>query len=200
MTPFPTPKVPAREVPKPKPIRTDFQGRPARFLMRNSKGHPDFVMTMLVTVIVATLLVLLFWTALNLLAFRAPFLTKPAASSEAAVATVDSTDTATPPVATQDPLLDDDQLDYLRDLLDTFNEHAQLIVLGLASSIFSLAGAYYLRRASYDKHYERMRRDELDRILPRFEPTAAPPEVAPGIPYYPETHLHPPLDRTGEDI
>ncbi len=34
--------------------------RPASFMLRNSKGHPDFVMTMLVAVTLAMFIVVMF--------------------------------------------------------------------------------------------------------------------------------------------
>lgn len=93
--------------------------KPASFLLRNSKGHPDFIMTMLVAVILATFLVILFWMWMNTRAMD----TAIKISLQANV------------------------LAHLKD----FNETSRLIILGLFSSVFSLAGAYYLRRMSQDK-------------------------------------------------
>lgn len=100
---------------------TDKKLNPARFLMVNSKGHPDFIMTMLVSVTLALFLVLLFWMMLNLLALKLSLANQGANS--------------------------------IVKLLDSFNENARLLVLGISSSVFSLAGAYYLRRQAHDKHY-----------------------------------------------
>ena len=104
--------------------------RPASFMLNNSKGHPDFVMTMLVAVILATFLVILFWMWMNTQAL------------EMAVHTE----------------LETQILSQLKD----FNETSRYIILGLFSSVFSLAGAYYLRRSSYDKHFQERERTRLE--------------------------------------
>jgi len=96
------------------------EGKPAKFLLYNSKGHPDFIMTMLVVMILALFLVVLFWMLLNIMALRMTGSTGNVQLSQ---------------------------------FIMSFNENARLIVLGICSSVFSLAGAYYLRRASFDKHY-----------------------------------------------
>lgn len=97
------------------------KGNPARFLLRNSRGRRDFLMTMLVIVILAMLLSILFFLFMNFLSLLG---TGVAADSEAAAT------------------------------LRSFNDNIRLVILGLCSSVFSLAGAYYLRRSSYDRHYE----------------------------------------------
>ena len=104
--------------------------RPASFMLNNSKGHPDFVMTMLVAVTLAMFLVVLFWMLLNVLAFRAA--------------------------------TDADSSKYVFQMLESFNENARMIVLGFGSSVFSLAGAYFLRRYSYDKHFQERERTRLE--------------------------------------
>ena len=104
--------------------------RPASFMLNNSKGHPDFVMTMLVAVTLAMFIVVLFWMLLNVLAFRAATDAEPSK--------------------------------YVFQVLESFNENARMIVLGFGSSVFSLAGAYYLRRASYDKHFQERERTRLE--------------------------------------
>ncbi len=138
--------------------------RPASFLLRNSKGHPDFVMTMLVAVILATFLVILFWMLMNTLAIKGAM--------------------GTPP----DPVV--------LTALSNFNDNTRLIVLGLCSSIFSLAGAYYLRRASYDKHYESLEKTRVEHGIPNGGGAATsgflPPDQS--------SLLHTNYDNTGEDI
>lgn len=98
---------------------------PAKFLLKNSKGYPDFVMTMLVAVILCLFVVLLYWMMLNLIGLH--LLSNPNAEKS----TVES----------------------ISALLSNFNENSQIIIVGICSSVFSLAGTYYLRRAAYDKHY-----------------------------------------------
>ncbi len=107
--------------------------KPAGFLLRNSKGHPDFIMTMLVAVILATFLVILFWMWMNTRAM------------DMAVK----------------PNLGTGILDQLKD----FNKTSQLIILGLFSSVFSLAGAYYLRRMSQDKEQTAIEKVRLEQGL-----------------------------------
>ena len=97
--------------------------RPARFLLRNSKGHPDFVMTMLVAFSVALFLLLLFWIMINLIGLL-NVISNSASGNTTLVGFIDS-----------------------------FNNNLQLVVIGLSSSVFGLAGTYYLRRKSYDEHY-----------------------------------------------
>ena len=97
--------------------------RPARFLLKNSKGHPDFVMTMLVAFSVALFLLLLFWVMINLIGLLN-------------VLTVDAQGNGT-----------------LVEFIKSFNSNLQLVVIGLSSSVFGLAGTYYMRRKSYDEHY-----------------------------------------------
>ncbi len=99
---------------------------PANFLLVNSIGRPDFIMTMLVVVIVAFLVVILFWIGLNSMTILLQVQTSSEAEARRAF--------------------------QIADLMRTFNEQAQIIILGLASSVFTLAGAYYLRRSSYDKN------------------------------------------------
>ncbi|MEE9464055.1 MAG: hypothetical protein V3W14_00595 [Candidatus Neomarinimicrobiota bacterium] len=138
--------------------------RPASFLLKNSKGHPDFVMTMLVAVILATFIVILFWMLMNTLAIKGAM----GASSDSTV---------------------------LR-ALGNFNDNARLIVLGLCSSIFSLAGAYYLRRASFDKHHEAVEKTQVEHGI-SLGGTAA----TSGFQSTEEsTLLHPNYDDSEEDI
>ncbi len=145
--------------------------RPASFLLRNSKGHPDFVMTMLVAVTMAMFVVVLVWILLNLLAFRM---------------------TATP--SPTDELLG--LMDRAITLLASFNENARLIVLGFASSVFSLAGAYYLRRASYDKHYESLEKTRVEQGISIGGRAA----TSGFLPTEQSTLLHPNYDDGEEDI
>jgi len=108
--------------------------KPASFILRNSKGHPDFVMTMLVAVILATFLVILFWMWMNTRAMD---------------------------VAAINPNLETEVLVQLKD----FNETSRYIILGLFSSVFSLAGAYYLRRMSQDKGQTAIEKARLEQGL-----------------------------------
>lgn len=103
-----------------------MENQPAKFLLKNSKGHPDFVMTMLVAVILCLFVVLLYWMMLNLIGLH--LLTQSSPENEKIAASVSS-------------------------LLANFNENSQIIIIGICSSVFSLAGSYYLRRASFDKHH-----------------------------------------------
>lgn len=102
-----------------------MMNKPAKFLLSNSKGYPDFVMTMLVAVILCLFIVLLYWMMLNLIGIY--LLTQPQANP--------------------------DVVQSVSVLLANFNENSQIIILGICSSVFSLAGTYYLRRSAYDKHY-----------------------------------------------
>lgn len=138
--------------------------RPARFILKNSKGRHDFIMTMLVAVTLALFIVVMFWMVLNLLAFRM----------------------AVTGTAEQDVI----------DLLKSFNNNARLIVVGLASSVFSLAGAYYLRRSSFDTHYEKLIRTK-DEILNKF--TGGSGEIKYAAPEQ-STLSHPNYDDGEEDI
>lgn len=138
--------------------------RPASFLLRNSKGHPDFVMTMLVAVTLAMFIVVMFWLLLNILAFR--YAVNETAS------------------------------EALLKLLETFNLNARLIVLGFASSVFSLAGAYYLRRASFDKHFAVREKTKLEHGIPTGEGADTSGFVLPEL----STLLHPNYDDSEEDI
>ncbi|MBX2857083.1 MAG: hypothetical protein KTR17_00345 [Cellvibrionaceae bacterium] len=97
---------------------------PSSFLLNNSKGRPDFIMTMLVVVILALLVMLVIWLGLNSLAM----------------------------VSGQN--LSREESNALVELMQSFNSNAQLIILGICSSVFTLAGTYYLRRSSYDNHHE----------------------------------------------
>jgi len=97
---------------------------PSSFLLNNSKGRPDFIMTMLVVVILALLVILVIWLGLNSLAMiNAKEM--PGRESSAVI-----------------------------ELMKSFNTNAQLIILGVCSSVFTLAGTYYLRRSAYDDHHE----------------------------------------------
>ena len=112
------------------------KGTPAGFLLNNSRGRPDFIMTMLTVIILTFVCVILFWMMLNLLAVKL-------SSNENIIK-----------------------------LLGNFNENARLIVLGLCSSIFSLAGAYYLRRSAYDKHFESLKKTKS--MLGEDDPADSP--------------------------
>jgi hypothetical protein len=138
---------------------------PASFLLRNSKGHPDFVMTMLVAVTLAMFIVVLFWLLLNIMAFRYS-------------------------------LVGADGQHALLQVLQSFNENARLIVLGFASSVFSLAGAYYLRRASHDKHFAEREKIKLDHGVPIGADGDTTGFVSTGR----STLLHPNYDDGEEDI
>ncbi|VUD59188.1 hypothetical protein TDB9533_02613 [Thalassocella blandensis] len=102
-----------------------MKNKPAKFLLSNSKGYPDFVMTMLVAVILCLFIVLLYWMMLNLIGLY--LLTQPTANPEV--------------------------VQSVSVLLANFNENSQIIIIGICSSVFSLAGTYYLRRSAYDNHY-----------------------------------------------
>ncbi|MCG8533479.1 MAG: hypothetical protein MI808_00110 [Pseudomonadales bacterium] len=102
-----------------------MNSKPAKFLLKNSKGHPDFVMTMLVAVILCLFVVLLYWMMLNLVGLH---------------------------LLTQENI-NTKHVEPVSNLLANFNQNSQIIIIGICSSVFSLAGSYYLRRASYDKHY-----------------------------------------------
>ncbi len=97
------------------------KGSPARFLLRNSRGRPDFLMTMLVVMVLALLVSVLFFMMINYLSLRGA----GAGTNE-----------------------------QVAESLRNFNDNVRLIILGICSSVFSLAGAYYLRRKAYDEHYE----------------------------------------------
>lgn len=109
-----------------------MKNSPAKFLLKNSKGYPDFIMTMLVAVILCLFIVLLFWMMLNLLGLH--LLSSPNAST--------------------------DMVNSVANLLSNFNEHSQIIIVGICSSVFSLAATYYLRRSAFDKHYVEKKRLE----------------------------------------
>ena len=111
-----------------------MKSKPAKFLLSNSKGYPDFVMTMLVAVILCLFIVLLYWMMLNLIGLH--LLTQPEANPEI--------------------------VQSVSVLLANFNENSQIIIIGICSSVFSLAGTYYLRRAAYDKHYVEKKRLDTD--------------------------------------
>jgi magnesium-transporting ATPase (P-type) len=95
-----------------------IKGAPARFLLRNSQGRQDFIMTMLVVAMLALVVSILFFMLINYLSLR---------GSTANGGT---------------------------DAVGNFNDNMRLIILGVCSSVFTLAGAYYLRRKAYDEHYE----------------------------------------------
>jgi len=100
----------------------DNEKKPARFILKNSKGHPDFVMTMLVAFSLALFLLLLFWVMLNVIGLL-------------------------------NVMGDGVNSEQMVKFIDSFNKNLQLVVIGLSSSVFGLAGTYYLRRKSYDQHY-----------------------------------------------
>ena len=140
--------------------------KPAGFLLINSKGRPDFLMTMLVVVIVASLLVILFWMGLNLIVVFGHWT--------------------------------DAQHQQLTQHMINFNEQTQIIILGLFSSIFTLAGSYYLRRSSYDKHY--LEREKFQHEVAKETQVAIAAPLAGFIENTQSTLLHPNYDDTGEDI
>jgi hypothetical protein len=111
--------------------------KPAKFLLKNSKGHPDFVMTMLVAVILCLFIVLLYWMMLNLIGLQLI-----ASATERNSGVVEAVSAS----------------------LSSFNDNSQIIIVGICSSVFSLAGSYYLRRASFDKHYVEKKKVELDAV------------------------------------
>ncbi|UCE19724.1 MAG: hypothetical protein JSV84_05100 [Gemmatimonadota bacterium] len=123
---------------------TSERGAPASFLLRNSKGYPDFVMTMLVAVTLALFVVILCWMALNLVGLHSISATP---ASQAGTGDIEGS------VVSAGGSVQ---------LLNSFNENARLIVLGLCSSVFSLAGAYYLRRRSHDIHYESWQKTKVE--------------------------------------
>ena len=148
---------------------TKDKGKPAKFIIRNSKGYPDFLMTMLTVVTVALLVLLLFWICLNILAFR------------------DS--------KTQET--DSGFVQYLQ----SFNENSRIMVLGICSSIFSFAGAYYLRRQSYDKHYESMKQMDTNLIQSTVSGIIIDPDRKNSfLPPSETKRQHPNYDDEGEDI
>jgi hypothetical protein len=96
---------------------SQIKGSPARFLLRNSHGRQDFVMTMLVVAMLALVVSILFFVLINYPNLRG----------------------STGPGNTES--------------VGKF-DNVRLIILGICSCVFSLAGAYYLRRKAYDEHYE----------------------------------------------
>lgn len=153
----------------------DFKGQPAKFLLNNSKGRPDFLMTMLTIVTIAMLIVLLFWMALNLIAFRTT-LTKEAIA------------------ANENNKTEESFIPQLILLVSDFNSNTRLIILGLASSVFSLAGAYYLRRKNYDEHYLK---NEKSKLFMGFKENGETPSF---VPADKSTIDHPNYDDESEDI
>ena len=141
-----------------------FRRQPARFLLNNSKGYPDFVMTMLVAVTLALFLVLILWAAINILGFR----------------------------LSSDPQASDQFVEFIK----SFNQNSRLIVLGICSSVFSLAAAYYLRRKSYDDHY--IQKENLD--VSRIGDMLSGLDVAGFITPDKSTLTHPNYDDEDEDI
>jgi hypothetical protein len=111
--------------------------KPAKFLLKNSKGHPDFVMTMLVAVILCLFIVLLYWMMLNLIGLQ---IIASATENHPGV------------------------VEAVSNSLNSFNDNSQIIIIGICSSVFSLAGSYYLRRASFDKHYVEKKKVELEAV------------------------------------
>jgi hypothetical protein len=97
---------------------SQIQGTPARFLLRNSHGRQDFIMTMLVVAMLALVVSILFFMLINYLNLRGSI---GNGNTEA---------------------------------VGKFNDNMRLIILGICSCVFSLVGAYYLRRKAYDEHYE----------------------------------------------
>ncbi len=106
--------------------------KPAAFLMRNSQGYPDFIMTMLVYFSVALFILLLFWIGFQYLAFKITYSLQGEATH---------------------PFVE---------FCKSFNDTIRLIVLGVSSTIFGLAGSYMLRRKFKDDHYIQLKQQEID--------------------------------------
>lgn len=97
---------------------------PANFIMRNSKGYPDFIMTMLVYFSLALFVLLLIWVLAQYFGFR---------------------------VTAQMGAEDKDHPFLL--FITSFNDTIRMIVIGVSASVFGLAGSYLLRRKFHDDHY-----------------------------------------------
>ncbi len=96
---------------------------PAGFIMRNSRGYPDFIMTLLVYFSLALFTLLIIWVLLQYCGLRFS-LRIPA-----------------------------DGTHPFMEFMHGFNETIRLIIISLSGSIFGLAGSYLLRRKFYDDHY-----------------------------------------------
>ena len=150
---------------------------PSSFLLNNSKGRPDFIMTMLVVVILALLVLLVIWLGLNSLAM----------------------------VSGQN--LSQSESSTLVELMKSFNTNAQLIILGVCSSVFTLAGTYYLRRSSYDNHHEQRAARKMQEKMRNEQGYGGrvagvqPPATSQGfVENQQSTLLHPNYDDEEEDI
>ena len=97
---------------------------PANFLMRNSKGYPDFIMTMLVYFSMALFVLLIIWALAQYFGFR---ITSQMAGN-------------------------DKDHPFLM-FMTSFNDTIRMIVIGVSGSVFGLAGSYLLRRKFHDDHF-----------------------------------------------
>jgi hypothetical protein len=158
--------------------KTNERGAPASFLLRNSKGYPDFVMTMLVAVTLALFVVILCWMALNPVCLHR--ISAPPASQSGTGDVERSVVSAGGSVQ----------------VLNSFNENARLIVLGLYSAVFSLAGVYYLRRRSHDIVYESWQKTKVELGLDEAGARIPAGHVSPGR----STLMHSNYDDGEEDI
>ena len=97
---------------------------PANFLLRNSKGYPDFIMTMLVYFSMALFILLIIWALAQYFGFR---------------------------ITAQMAVSDKDHPFLM--FMTSFNDTIRMIVIGVSASVFGLAGSYLLRRKFHDDHY-----------------------------------------------
>lgn len=142
--------------------------QPATFLLINSKGHPDFIMTMLVVVIIALLFTVLFWMGLNTMFFITEY--------------------------------ESGRGEYMTHFMGVFNDNAQVIIIGLCSSIFTLAGTYYLRRSSFDKHHEVSKQNKNEHLMESALPGTGSSVISGFVENNETTLIHPNYDDEEEDI
>ena len=112
------------------------RGKPASFILNNSKGYPDFIMTMLIYFSLALFLLLILWVLAQYFGLR-------------------FTAELDPETANDHPFIT-----YMKH----FNDTLKTIVLGVSGSVFALATSYMLRRKFHDDHFLAMKR--LDNTLP----------------------------------
>jgi len=98
--------------------------KPATFIMHNSKGFPDFIMTMLVYFSITLFVLLLVWILTQYFGFR----------------------------VTSNMSAADKEHPFLM-FLQSFNDTIRMIVIAVSGSVFALAGSYLLRRKFHDDHY-----------------------------------------------
>lgn len=96
---------------------------PAGFIMRNSRGYPDFIMTMLVYFSLALFILLIIWVMVQYFGFRVSL-----------------------------RLASDAKHPFI-EFLHGFDETIRLIIISISGSVFGLSGSYLLRRKFYDDHH-----------------------------------------------